>query len=471
MAKGKKGKTASKGKTGKAPSAAQIAARAAFAERNRGRRGRAGAGKGAVTLARKEDTSTPTAPSAFLVRGASLRIDKEVVATTSKRDSLAIAMGFLLAMRNAAIGMLGRRDDMQRLALTWVNAPGAESIGAHLKGVNLDAEINFGEDVLGAVPAAAEALGFAGAEWAACWDAVTREVRLDPIGPIGEVTGSGAVVPAKGTITSRFSIEHPALDVAVPTGSPMRSPEDAVVQSVDRNVGLGLNVVLASRKPNGDWPVPFGTSGIVMVHEGMRYHTFGHLSSVPTDLKRGDKLDAGRVFAYSGGTKGSDATSTGPHYHWRMAIALAKDGAVKTVPMDPLDFISEDAITGRGPGRAPSPSWSVLDKGKIAEVPSRSVVVHGDLIVGGAGDITSKGGKIDVGDVDVLGLSIGEAGRGDDPFADLNASKIGTAAGGTVLGAIGAVYGGPIGGKIGSMMGQAAGGLVGGGIDKIMKQG
>lgn len=446
-------------------SAAQIAAQRRFAEMNRGRRGPARRG-GTVQLSRHEDRSTPSAPSALQVRGVSLKIDKEVPVETSKRDALASAMGMLIAMRNASAGLTGKRDDLQRMALSWVRAPGSEGLGAHLSGVNLDAEINFFEDVFGAVPAAAEALGFAGAEWASAWDRLTSEARLDPIGA-PDPGGEGFMVPpVNGVITSRFTADHPAIDIACEVGTPVRAPEDSVVQTIGRNASLGLHVVLASRLDDGSWPAPIRSgSTILKVHEGMRYHSFGHLSTVPTDLKEGDKVDAGHVVAHSGGAKGTDSTTKGPHVHWRAAIALDRDGAVKSLPVDPLDLVSEDAIAKRGPGRAPAPIWTIMEKGKPADIPGKSVVVHGDVIVGGSGDIISRGGGLKTGDIDAdilsnpLLSSIDKfAVPSEDPFKKVNAGGAGAKLGEAAGGVVGAIYG-PVGAAAGKAIGRQVGKL------------
>lgn len=112
---------------------------------------------------------------------------------------------------------------------------------------------------------------------------------------------SNFIMPLKGKITSLFgkrkapkpgaSTNHPGVDIAAPVGSPVRSPENAVVQKISDNPTAGLHINLGNGK------------GVLM-------HRLLHLSDVK--VKEGDIVKQGEVIASSG----NSGLSTGPHLHW-----------------------------------------------------------------------------------------------------------------------------------------------------------
>jgi murein DD-endopeptidase MepM/ murein hydrolase activator NlpD len=112
---------------------------------------------------------------------------------------------------------------------------------------------------------------------------------------------SNFIMPLKGKITSLFgkreapkpgaSTNHPGVDIAAPIGSPVRAPENAVVQKISDNPTAGLHINLGNGK------------GVLM-------HRLLHLSDVK--VKEGDIVKQGEVIASSG----NSGLSTGPHLHW-----------------------------------------------------------------------------------------------------------------------------------------------------------
>lgn len=109
------------------------------------------------------------------------------------------------------------------------------------------------------------------------------------------------IMPLKGRITSLFgkrtapktgaSTDHPGVDIAAPVGTPVRAPENAVVQKISNNPTAGLHINLGNGK-------------------GALMHRLLHLSDVK--VKEGDIVKQGEVIASSG----NSGLSTGPHLHW-----------------------------------------------------------------------------------------------------------------------------------------------------------
>ena len=109
--------------------------------------------------------------------------------------------------------------------------------------------------------------------------------------------------PATGRISTLFGSQriykggekgayHSGIDIAVPTGTPVRAPADGVV-------------ILASDHP-------FTLEGnLLMIDHGMGLNSaFLHLSHI--DVSVGDHVRQGQVIAESGAT----GRATGPHLHW-----------------------------------------------------------------------------------------------------------------------------------------------------------
>jgi murein DD-endopeptidase MepM/ murein hydrolase activator NlpD len=113
------------------------------------------------------------------------------------------------------------------------------------------------------------------------------------------------VWPATGRISTLFGSQriykggekgayHSGIDIAVPTGTPVRAPADGVV-------------ILAADHP-------FTLEGnLLMIDHGMGLNSaFLHLSKI--DVRVGDHVRKGQVIAESGMT----GRATGPHLHWSL---------------------------------------------------------------------------------------------------------------------------------------------------------
>jgi murein DD-endopeptidase MepM/ murein hydrolase activator NlpD len=109
--------------------------------------------------------------------------------------------------------------------------------------------------------------------------------------------------PVVAKITSKFGYRtdpktgkpnefHNGVDLAVPTGTPIKSPMNGIVETVNSG-GAGGNELIVKHS-NG-------------------YKTgYAHLTK--TMVKKGDKIQQGQVIALSGNT----GKSTGPHLHFTL---------------------------------------------------------------------------------------------------------------------------------------------------------
>lgn len=111
----------------------------------------------------------------------------------------------------------------------------------------------------------------------------------------------GFLRPAQGRISGVYGSQridngvpkspHYGLDIAVPTGTPVKAPAAGIVSFAD--TGLIL------------------TGGTVLIDHGRGLSSsFLHLSRI--DVKVGDRVEQGQVFAAAGAT----GRASGPHVHW-----------------------------------------------------------------------------------------------------------------------------------------------------------
>jgi murein DD-endopeptidase MepM/ murein hydrolase activator NlpD len=101
---------------------------------------------------------------------------------------------------------------------------------------------------------------------------------------------------------------HPGIDIAVPTGSPVRAAGGGRVEKAGTDSAYGLFVLLQ--------------------HPG-RYETmYGHASRLL--VREGDSVQAGQVIALSG----SSGRSTAPHLHFEIRL----DGK----SLDPLTMVKRE---------------------------------------------------------------------------------------------------------------------------------
>jgi len=113
-----------------------------------------------------------------------------------------------------------------------------------------------------------------------------------------------AIWPARGWVTSTFGYRispftglkqmHEGIDIANAAGTPVFAPADGIVSKVDRENGLGKNVVI-----NHGYGIVtrYGHLSEMYVHVGKR-------------VKRGEKIAA----------IGSTGRSTGPHLHYEVLV-------------------------------------------------------------------------------------------------------------------------------------------------------
>lgn len=110
--------------------------------------------------------------------------------------------------------------------------------------------------------------------------------------------------PVDGRISGRFGrarvyngkpgSPHSGMDIAAPTGTPVRAPAAGIVTFADRDLYL--------------------TGGTLLVDHGHGISSnFLHLSRI--DVAVGDRVEQGQVIA----AVGSTGRSTGPHLHWGMS--------------------------------------------------------------------------------------------------------------------------------------------------------
>ena len=110
--------------------------------------------------------------------------------------------------------------------------------------------------------------------------------------------------PVEGRVSGRFGrarvyngkpgSPHSGMDIAAPTGTPVRAPAAGIVTFADPDLYL--------------------TGGTVLVDHGHGISSnFLHLSRI--DVAVGDRVEQGQVIA----AVGSTGRSTGPHLHWGMS--------------------------------------------------------------------------------------------------------------------------------------------------------
>jgi murein DD-endopeptidase MepM/ murein hydrolase activator NlpD len=129
-----------------------------------------------------------------------------------------------------------------------------------------------------------------------------------PAGPIKRGSG-GLIWPANGPVVSPFGMRwgrlHAGIDIAVPTGTPVRASQSG-------------RVVISG------WTGGYGNY-ICVAHGGGLSTCDGHNSSLSASV--GQSVQQGQVIAISGNT----GNSTGPHIHFEVRI----NGS----PVDPMGYL------------------------------------------------------------------------------------------------------------------------------------
>ena len=137
------------------------------------------------------------------------------------------------------------------------------------------------------------------------------------------------VWPAHGPVTGVYGSQrilngvprqpHWGVDVAAPTGTPVRAPAGGVVTLAQRDL--------------------YFTGGTVLLNHGAGVtSSFLHLSRL--DVEEGDRIERGDLI----GAIGSTGRSTGPHLDWRMNAGDERIDAALWVP--PMDSICEPEGSG-----------------------------------------------------------------------------------------------------------------------------
>ena len=91
--------------------------------------------------------------------------------------------------------------------------------------------------------------------------------------------------------------QHTGIDYAAPTGTPIRTTGDGIVDFVGTKNGYG-NVV-------------------VIRHQGVYSTLYGHMSHFAAGLRQGQRIEQGQMIGYVGMT----GWATGPHLHYEFRIA------------------------------------------------------------------------------------------------------------------------------------------------------
>ena len=112
--------------------------------------------------------------------------------------------------------------------------------------------------------------------------------------------------------TAGASTNHKGIDIAVPIGTPVKTISSGTVTKAGASKGYGIAVFVDHGMINGK-------------HVTSEY---GHLSK--TDVKVGDKIEAGQIVAKSG----NSGVSQGPHLH----ITIKENN----IPVNPRKYIDFD---------------------------------------------------------------------------------------------------------------------------------
>ncbi len=148
----------------------------------------------------------------------------------------------------------------------------------------------------------------------------TKPVSTPP--PATPAPGNGAcgplqlTAPVKGTVTSgfgpRWGRNHEGLDIAAPSGAPIRAAECGIVSFAGVQSGYG---------------------NMVCVKHSSRFETcYAHMTNYA--VSQGQRVDQGQVIGYVGCT----GNCTGPHLHFETRV----DGAAR----DPRPYLGGGAVPG-----------------------------------------------------------------------------------------------------------------------------
>lgn len=224
----------------------------------------------------------------------------------------------------------------QGAMVTGTTTPGAQ-VRANGRDVRVDAQGRFvfgiGRDASGSVPVSVRLPGTGAAQThhirvtARDWPlqhvrgvpprtvnpppAVAERIRREAAQVNGARTRNDArsdwaqafIWPVQGRISGRFGnarvyngqpgAPHSGMDIAVPTGTPIKAPAAGVVTIAERDLYI--------------------SGGTILIDHGAGVSSnFLHLSRI--DVKAGDRIEQGQVI----GAVGATGRASGPHLHWGM---------------------------------------------------------------------------------------------------------------------------------------------------------
>jgi murein DD-endopeptidase MepM/ murein hydrolase activator NlpD len=114
--------------------------------------------------------------------------------------------------------------------------------------------------------------------------------------------------------------QHTGVDYAAPSGTPVRTTADGVVDFAGWKNGYG--------------------NCVVVKHQGVYSTLYGHLSGFAAGMKRGQRIEQGRLIGYVGMT----GWATGPHLHYEFRISdKATDPLTAALPEAPPISRTEQA--------------------------------------------------------------------------------------------------------------------------------
>lgn len=127
---------------------------------------------------------------------------------------------------------------------------------------------------------------------------LARASRGGDVGDIGRISGAGLIWPVRGTVTSEYGTRwgrmHEGIDIAAPTGTPIRAAKAGTVIFVGQQGGYG-NMVLVD-------------------HGGGFVTAYPHQSRFGTS--EGAGVSQGQVIGYVG----CSGSCTGPHLHFETRV-------------------------------------------------------------------------------------------------------------------------------------------------------
>lgn len=287
-------------------------------------------------------------------------------------------------------------------------------------------QLELGRELHELLSAALIHFGITREEWTRWYDASLAKNEYSTKDPLGDPlidrrvssSPSAWLPPVQGRVSSRFGAPrdggartHEGVDIAVPTGTPIRAPEE--MEIVD--VGFGER---AGRYVIGEIPRPDGS-----FFDDDRWRvTFAHLSEV--HVAEGQRVRRGEVIGLSGAT----GRVTGPHLHLRTQWVEDVTGPVDDVySVDPLALIPEQAFSIGEPVHSPGGPTKAIKQGDRVNV----------IVAPGAGRINVQGHGLPQSDIDVqvpVGGASGGVSASSNPAPEAPQHP---------LGFISAAFGGP----------------------------